>query len=756
MGQRRVSEWGPIRSLLALVPVLVGAPLYTLYHQISLPPPNPHPYDPRTALPHPSETTILSYAKYLSEDIGYRIPGTHEHAVGDEWLLQKVLEITELCHKAVVKEPGRKLECTIWRQQGSGSHRFDIMSTRVYKTYVDLSNIILRISDGTDQSKSDTVLINAHLDSTLPSPGAADDALAVGVMLECARVLIETPGWVPTYAIIFLFNNAEESLQDGSHLYVTQHETAPTVRAIVNLEAAGTTGPELLFQATSEQMIKAYAHVPRPYGSICASEIFSSGILLSDTDFRQFEKYLNVTGLDMAIVGNSYMYHMRGDLVENIQPGVAQHMADNVLALLQYLSSDASPIPGLVDGFSHPRTVFFTTFHLFFVYSFTTAKILYVSLFSLSLVLLRLARVRRVWSGIGAVVAAVLGSVVGANVVAFVMQHTLKKPLSWFKAEYHPVLLYGPAAITGALLTQLLFNNGEHKFPTHTLERPVFASLLLFQSLLAACGQLMNIGSSAPLFLGSVGFFIALCVDTVLMRTSAQRFQPNGNAGDCQSVIKGVHQELDDGCPLSLWAYAIAMLIPLTSGIQLLASTLIVFVPLTGRMGENAPAEFIVASIVAVLGAFCLSFIYALAHRFSPHILRLVMVSLLIVLGVAMAFFYAQDPFDRQHQKRLFVVHKEDLVTREQHLHIAAADGTPGFENLVYEIASEFGVSGVTPKTGMSYTRSPCFFLRTRSVWLFTHKMSPQLSTSLSWLLMIILIYMHKRGASLFKLITPA
>lgn len=272
-------------------------------------------------------------------------------------------------------------------------------------------------------------------------------------------------------------------------------------------------------------------------------------------------------------------------------------MADNVLALLQYLSSDASPIPGLVDGFSHPRTVFFTTFHFFFVYSFTTAKILYVSLFSLSLVLLRLARVRRVWSGIGAVVAAVLGSVVGANVVAFVMQHTLKKPLSWFKAEYHPVLLYGPAAITGtffmsglaapgnssatgALLTQLLFNNGEHKFPTHTLERPVFASLLLFQSLLAACGQLMNIGSSAPLFLGSVGFFIALCVDTVLMRTSAQRFQPNGNAGDCQSVIKGVHQELDDGCPLSLWAYAIAMLIPLTSGIQLLASTLIVFVPL--------------------------------------------------------------------------------------------------------------------------------------------------------------------------------
>jgi len=54
------------------------------------------------------------------------------------------------------------------------------------------------------------------------------------------------------------------------------------VRAVVNLEAAGTTGREILFQATSEQMIDAYSRVPRPYGTIFANEIFSSGILLSE------------------------------------------------------------------------------------------------------------------------------------------------------------------------------------------------------------------------------------------------------------------------------------------------------------------------------------------------------------------------------------------------------------------------------------------------------------------------------------------
>lgn len=77
------------------------------------------------------------------------------------------------------------------------------MGKRLYKTYRNLSNIIVRISDGTAAGKEHAVLVNAHLDSTLPSPGASDDALSVGVMLECMRVLVGTPGWEPTHSIIF-------------------------------------------------------------------------------------------------------------------------------------------------------------------------------------------------------------------------------------------------------------------------------------------------------------------------------------------------------------------------------------------------------------------------------------------------------------------------------------------------------------------------------------------------------------------------
>ena len=70
-----------------------------------------------------------------------------------------------------------------------------MMGRRLYKTYVDLTNIIVRVSDGTEEGKEHAVLVNSHLDSTLPSPGAADDALSVGAMLECIRVLVNTPTW---------------------------------------------------------------------------------------------------------------------------------------------------------------------------------------------------------------------------------------------------------------------------------------------------------------------------------------------------------------------------------------------------------------------------------------------------------------------------------------------------------------------------------------------------------------------------------
>ena len=79
-----------------------------------------------------------------------------------------------------------------------------------------------------------------------------------------------------------MINNAEESFQDASHLFSTQHRWAETVRTVVNMEAAGSKGPELLFQATSEEMVEVYKGVPHPYGTVLANDIFASGIMMSE------------------------------------------------------------------------------------------------------------------------------------------------------------------------------------------------------------------------------------------------------------------------------------------------------------------------------------------------------------------------------------------------------------------------------------------------------------------------------------------
>lgn len=65
----------------------------------------------------------------------------------------------------------------------------------------------------------DAVLVNAHTDSTLPSPGAADDLFGVAAMLEALRVMAHSPREL-TNAVVFLFNGGEESLQ-VSRLHIT-------------------------------------------------------------------------------------------------------------------------------------------------------------------------------------------------------------------------------------------------------------------------------------------------------------------------------------------------------------------------------------------------------------------------------------------------------------------------------------------------------------------------------------------------------
>ncbi|KAF8736403.1 peptidase M28 family, partial [Rhizoctonia solani] len=526
-----------------------------------------------------------------------------------------------------------------------------MMNKRVYKNYVDLTNIIVRVSDGTPEGKRNAVLVNSHLDSTLPSPGAADDAISVGVMLECIRVLTETPGWQPVHSIIFLFNNAEESLQDGSHLYATQHFTAHTVRAIINLEAAGSTGPELLFQATSEEMIEAYSHVPRPFGTVLANDVFSSGVIMSE-----YPK--------MAIVGNSYLYHTRRDTVENIEPGVAQHMAENTLALLTYLSSSASPLPTL-QSYSPPKTAYFSLLsRYFFSYHFSTAQRLYTATFLLSLPLFRFSRLHA-QSVVGVPVSLIFG-LVSANVFAALMS-SMGQGMKWFANEQFCLVLYTPSALLGVLVFQVFLNS---RASGQDLERLSYRSVHLFFSAGAWAVQSLGIGSAGLLWFVSLFTGAGIAVDWVW--------------GDAEVPVA---------------SYVLGSFGPLVLGTEVATSLTDIFVPLTGRMGSLPPVDNIIASLTTVAAFYAFPLVLPLSHRFGARALKIFTFS---VAGwsVLMCIIFSLPwitPFDRTHQKRFFGMHVENITSGEYTLQLGAADAAPGFEALVNELAAEFGAPGAKP-----------------------------------------------------------
>jgi hypothetical protein len=137
-------------------------------------------------------------------------------------------------------------------------------------------------------------------------------------------------------------------------------------------------------------------------------------------------------------------------------------MGENALALLFYLSSPDSPLPSLTTGYTPPTTVFLSNLGIFVSFSFRTAKIMYLLLFAASVILVRviyiepapaLRKGKGLWReqarGVVAVVSGAVTAVVGANVVAVIMQRVLGKGMSWFSNEMSTLGLYGPAALTG-------------------------------------------------------------------------------------------------------------------------------------------------------------------------------------------------------------------------------------------------------------------------------------------------------------------
>ncbi|KAJ3403636.1 hypothetical protein HDV05_007702, partial [Chytridiales sp. JEL 0842] len=555
----------------------------------------------------------------------------------------------------------------------------------VMKQYTNITNVIARISCGLECDKN-AILINAHYDTQFGTVGATDDALPTAVMLEVARILAyrSTP---LRNSLILLFNGAEESLQDASHAFSTQHPLVSNVRAFINLEAMGNKGKEILFQANSMGMVEAYKHVPYPHGSVVSNDIFRTGLILSDTDFRQFVDYGNLFGMDMALYQNSYTYHTMLDVQENIPDGVYQHMGENIMGILEHLLGEAE-----IESFTESRDFVYYDIldNWFVVYNWNTATAAHiiVILFAL-MVFFRPAFLEMMNTGksfpalfaahlwtLGSVAVTMVTMIGSSALVGVVLQFGLGKPMSYFRAEWLAFILYYPATLTGLIGAQVIIRSLIPSNPLDnpvTLEKRTYIAIGLWYIFMLTLTTIYKLGF-AYVFMIQLAFHV--------LSVSLDRFLNYVAAGTLGSVR-----------PIRIVSYLTALVIPYTFSFKHALSGILLFVPLTGRLGPDAPTDVIVGILVGLGGSVCFPLLISWSSRMSLRKLKVIWVRGILVTGLVGAVFaFASFPYDMEHPKRFFIQFHQNVTSGERNLHISHAD-PPSMDILVDRIAKEFGVT---------------------------------------------------------------
>ncbi|KAG0003762.1 hypothetical protein BGZ80_011579 [Entomortierella chlamydospora] len=652
-----LSTWGLFLGFLVLLATIVFQIHYTL------PTPVYEGRDPVSGQLQFSEENVRQVVRHMTQDIGYRIVGTEQELETKDYLIKELSSLQEHAKLESLRSGLRLPNFDMWVQVGDGSHRFDFMSKVVMKMYTNMTNIIVRLSCGPECDEN-SILLNAHYDTTLGSPGAADDALGCGVMMEIIRIMSLRPA-PKKNSVVFLFNGGEESLQDASHSFITGHELKDKIRAVVNLEACGTSGPEVLFQANSREMIDAYRMVPYPHGTVLANDLFATGLILSDTDFRQFVDHGNLTGLDMAVYKNSYLYHTHLDLDEFMEEGLPQHMGENALALATYLTEEAD----LSNLEKTSSVVFFDVFGQFFVsYSWTAAIFSHIVIAGLALSTIVTKASRPTLHGTISILLSFVAALLLPNLSVVLLQ-ALGTPMQWFSHEWLSMLLFGPIALAGMFGFQYLFHRKSSS--TGANELSALSSLQVVFMLALGVSSYVGLASSYVFALFTLSITFALIFNHKMAALAL------GHGSEVTHVEYST--------------YFIVSLLPTSYFSFVCFSLLDMFIPLTGRIGVDAPVD----NIVAVMSGF-VTFVFcppllAFSHRFGRAILKRIILSLVVIHLISILISSAvMYPYDELHPKRVFIQHLRNMTSGESLLYLAHADPGPFYEPYVANVEAMF------------------------------------------------------------------
>ncbi len=177
------------------------------------------------------------------------------------------------------------------------------------------------------------VMLMAHYDTVVGSPGAADDSAGVAAILEAVRA-IRARGPAERDLVVLL-SDAEELGLDGARVFFGGHPLRDRIGAVVNLEARGGGGRAAMFETGREagptvQLFRRAA--ARADGGTTATSIaaFMYERMPNGTDFT-VPKDRGIGGLNLAFIGRPDQYHSANSTPANLDRGAVQHLGSQAL-----------------------------------------------------------------------------------------------------------------------------------------------------------------------------------------------------------------------------------------------------------------------------------------------------------------------------------------------------------------------------------------------------------------------------------------
>jgi Peptidase family M28 len=270
-------------------------------------------------------------------------------------------------------------------------------------------------SPGDAAPENEAVLLAAHYDSVPAGPGASDDGAGVAIVLEIARILAAMPP--SPHPIVLLLTDGEEAGLLGALLFVRDHPLSRQVKAAVNLDSRGISGPSLMFETGTANAwaLRLYRPAIRtPITNSLYYVVYKS--LPNDTDFTVF-KAASYQGFNFAFIGDVAHYHTPLDSYANASLSSIQHQGDNALSALEALANTEDLHPPVAES------VYFDAFARAVVawparLAFPAALTALGCLLAESIVLFRRRALngrQALWGATGALLNLILGAILGVG-----------------------------------------------------------------------------------------------------------------------------------------------------------------------------------------------------------------------------------------------------------------------------------------------------------------------------------------------------